>query len=84
MSAGGQIKTMRTVRYCPNCFAYKHPLWRAVRGWLAWNLVCRWWPPLSIPPFLAIAGDWIYDTRGCGCGVPLATGQSEVADERAF
>jgi hypothetical protein len=60
--------------FCPNCYSYKHPLWRAVRGFLAWHLVCRWWPlAWSLPPFLAAAGDWIYDTRGCGCGVPLET-----------
>lgn len=65
--------------YCPNCFSYKHPFWRAARGWLAWNLVCRWWPVAwGLPPFLATAGYWIYDTRGCGCKVPLV-----VVEEQA-
>jgi hypothetical protein len=70
--SGGEIQ------YCPRCFSYKHPLRDAVAGWLAWHFVCSWWlsSPLwwrfgILPPFLATAGDWIYDTRGCGCRLPL-------------
>jgi hypothetical protein len=62
--------------YCPNCYSWKHPLWRAVKGFVAYHAF-RWWP-LSwrrLPPFLATAGDWIYDTRACGCGVPLERDQ---------
>jgi hypothetical protein len=65
-------------QYCPNCYNYRHSFKRAAIGFLAWHLVSRWWLSTRlwwkhgiIPPFLATAGDWIYDTRGCGCRVAL-------------
>lgn len=66
-----------TQQYCPGCYSWKHPLRRAVLGFLAWHLIARWWPVAwGVPPFLATAGDWIYDTRGCGCGLPLVSDET--------
>ena len=64
-----------SVEYCPNCFNVKHSLGSVVVGLFAW-LFWRALPDrLAFSRFgytiLPYAGDWIWDTRGCGCRVPL-------------
>lgn len=61
--------------YCPGCYNYRHSLRRAVVGFFAWHLwrilpkrLAFTKPCLAI---LAYGGDWIYDTRLCGCRLPL-------------
>lgn len=60
--------------YCSNCGCQLHSPLRYWRGLLAWHLVCSWWLDTRlwwqlgiIPPFLATAGDCIYDARECAC-----------------
>lgn len=50
---------------CATCGNPRHFLPFYVRGWLAWHLF-RWWPlRWGLPPFLATAGDYLFDHRGC-------------------
>jgi hypothetical protein len=49
---------------CEECNHPLHSRFRYFRGWLAWTLVCRWWPTAwGLPPLLAYAGDCIFDCR---------------------
>ena len=57
---------------CATCGHPRHFWPFYVRGWLAWQF-CRAWMAISmrrLPPFLATAGDYIFDHRGCqhACG----------------
>ena len=53
---------------CGVCGNPRHFLFRFIVGWMAWHLVCDPWMRLTsrrLPPFLATAGDWLFDQRGC-------------------
>lgn len=61
--------------FCPRCYSHKGKLHRAIIGFFAWHLwrmlpmrLAFGKPGYAILPY---AGEWIYDTRACGCGVPL-------------